>query len=176
MKNEKTRTLWHGRVFDFSREEIVLPNGKPTTVEVIHHPGSSAVIPVLENGSVVLIYQYRPAIRSFIWEVPAGTLHPGEDPLEGARRELREECGLDGNRFEKVGEVLVAPGYSDERISLFMATELSPCDQDLDEDELLTIHRIPFDQAMGMIEKGEIQDAMTISGLGAAYSRIKGKK
>lgn len=176
MSNVRTEMLWHGRVFDFNREEIVLPNGKPTTVEVIHHPGSSAVIPVLENGSVVLIYQYRPAVRRFIWEIPAGTLHPGEDPLEGARRELREECGLAAKRFEKVGEILVAPGYSDERISLFMATGLSPSEQDLDEDELLTIHRIPFDQAMEMIEKGEIRDAMTISGLGAAYSRIKGKK
>jgi len=89
--------------------------------------------------------------------------------LECAKRELREECGFVGKKFEKLGDILIAPGYSDERIHLFMAADLIPCEQNLDEDELLTPHVFPFGQAMGMIERGEIQDAMTIVGLTMAY-------
>jgi ADP-ribose pyrophosphatase len=169
-KNERTQTLWHGKVFNFSREEIILPNGKHTVIEAIHHPGSSAVVPVLEEGSVVLIRQYRPAIRDFIWEIPSGTMLPEEDPLECAKRELREECGFLGKKFDKFGEILIAPWYSNERIYLFMARELIPCEQKLDEDEILTRHPLPFGQAVGMIDRGEIQDAMTIIGIKLAYS------
>jgi ADP-ribose pyrophosphatase len=168
-KNEKTQTLWHGKVFDFSREEIILPNGKHTVIEAIQHPGSSAVVPVLENESVLLIRQYRPAIRDFIWEIPSGTMLPGESPLECAKRELSEECGFLGKKFEKFGEILIAPWYSDERIHLFMATELVPCEQNLDEDEILTTHLFPFDHVVEMIDTGEIQDAATMIGIKTAY-------
>jgi ADP-ribose pyrophosphatase len=175
-KDEKTQTLWHGRVFDFNREEIILPNGKNTVIEAIHHPGSSVVVPVLENESVLLIRQYRPAIRDFIWEIPSGTMLPGEDPLECAKRELREECGFLGKKFEKFGEILIAPWYSNERIYLFMATDLIPCEQSLDEDEILTTHLFLFGQAVEMIDRGEIQDAATIIGIKLAYSIWKGGK
>jgi ADP-ribose pyrophosphatase len=168
-KEDKRTTIWKGRVFDFNLEEMILPNGRETGIGVIRDPGSSGVIPILERDSVVLIHQHRPAIKNFIWEIPAGTMLPGEEPLECARRELREECGFAGKKFEKFGEILIAPGYSDERIHLFMASDLIPCEQNLDEDELLTTHVFPFDQAMEMIEKGEIQDAMTIVGLTMAY-------
>lgn len=168
-KNEKNQTLWHGKVFDFSCEEVILPNGKRTEIGLIHHPGSSAVVPILKNESVLLIRQYRPAIRDFIWEIPSGTMLPKEDPLECARRELREECGFLGTKFDKFGEILIAPWYSDERIYLFMATEMIPCEQKLDEDEILTNHLFTFDQAMAMIENGEIQDAATIIGIKMAY-------
>ena len=167
--------LWHGKVFDFNVEERVLPNGRKIEMGVIHHPGSAAILPVFEDGSIVLIHQYRPAIGDFIWEIPSGTMGPGEDPLACARRELREECGLKSNRFEKIGEILIAPWYSDERIHLFLATELTPCDQDLDEDEFLTTHISTFDQALSMVEKGEIQDATTIVGLKMAYPIWKKK-
>jgi ADP-ribose pyrophosphatase len=175
-KNEKTQTLWHGRVFDFNREEIILPNGKNTVIEAIHHPGSSAVVPVLENESVLLIRQYRPAIRDFIWEIPSGTMLPGEDPLECGKRELREECGFLGKKFEKFGEILIAPWYSNERIYLFMATDLIPCEQNLDEDEILTTHFFAFDHAMAMIESGEIQDATTMIGIKMACPLWKMRK
>jgi ADP-ribose diphosphatase len=168
-KKEKTRTLWHGKVFDFTRKEIILPNGKDTVIEAIHHPGSSAVVPVLENESILLIRQYRPVLKDFIWEIPSGTRLPKEDPLECARRELREECGFLGTTFDKCGEILIAPWYSDERIYLFVATGLVPCEQKLDEDEILTNHLFPFDHAMAMVESGEIQDATTIIGIKMAY-------
>jgi ADP-ribose pyrophosphatase len=169
MDQERSKTIWYGKAFDFNVEEMILPNGKETKIGFIHHPGSSAVVPVLEKESIILIRQYRPAIRDFIWEIPSGTMIPGEEPLECAKRELQEECGFLGKNFEKSGEILIAPWYSNERIHLFIATELVPCDQNLDEDEILTKHIFPFDHAMEMIEKGEIQDATTIIGIKMAY-------
>jgi ADP-ribose pyrophosphatase len=175
-KEDRTRILWHGKTFDLISEDQVLPNGKPVTVEVIRHPGSSGVVPLLEEGKVVLIRQYRPAVGDYLWEIPAGTLRSGEDPLACAIRELREECGLEGDRFDKLGVIAMAAGYSNERIHLFMATGIRPGEQHLDEDELLTTHVFPFDDVMRMIERGEIHEAMTIIGLRMAYRKRKGEK
>ena len=167
--------IYQGEVFDLYREETTLPNGKKMMAEFIHHPGSSGVIPLMDESSVVLIRQYRPILKDFIWEIPSGTMLPGEDPLTCAKRELEEECGFLGRRFEKVGEILVAPWYSDERTHLYLAKELTPCKQRLDEDEILTTHIISFDQAMKMVEKGEIQDSTTMIGLQIVYSILKRK-
>jgi ADP-ribose pyrophosphatase len=169
MMKDENQTIWHGKTFDFNVEKTILPNGRETVTEMIRHPGSSAVVPIHKSDSVILIHQYRPVLKHFVWEIPAGSMLQGEEPLACAGRELREECGFLSEKFEKIGEILVAPGYSDERIHLFIATELIPCKQDLDEDELLTTHIIPFDQAIEMIDKGEIQDAMTIIGLKISY-------
>ncbi|NWG02889.1 MAG: NUDIX hydrolase [Syntrophaceae bacterium] len=165
--------IYHGKVFDLYREEITLPNGREMMAEFIHHPGSSGVIPLIDKDSVVLVRQYRPILKKFIWEIPSGTMLLGEDPLTCARRELEEECGLLGKRFEKLGEILVAPWYSDERTHLFIAMDLTPCEQKLDEDEVLTTHTLSWDQTLKMIERGEIQDATAILGLQLAYSIVK---
>jgi len=175
MENKEGQIIWHGWVFDFNVEEMILPNGKETKIGFIHHPGSSAVVPIFENKSILLIRQYRPAIKGFIWEIPSGTMLPGEGPLKCAKRELQEECGFQSNQFEKIGEIFIAPWYSDERIYLFLATELIPCEKNLDEDEIITTHLFSFDQALAMIERGEIQDATTIIGLKMAYPRWKKK-
>ncbi len=108
--HEGSQTLWHSRSFDFDREEMVLPNGRKTVAGVIRHPGSAAVVPVLPDGSVILIHQFRYGVKGFVWEIPAGTMDPGEDPLACARREIQEECGYSARRFEKLGEIWVAPG------------------------------------------------------------------
>jgi len=174
MTNRRERPFFYqGRVFDFKVEETTLPNGRPSTIEVIRHPGSSAIVPVQKDQSVILLRQYRPVIRTMIWEIPAGTMHRGEDPLECAKRELQEESGFKGQRFEKIGEILIGPGYSDERIHLFLATDLIPCEQKLDEDEYLEIHSFNFEEVMKMIERGDIQDAMTIVGINMAYGKLK---
>jgi ADP-ribose pyrophosphatase len=169
-RNPWGEVLWRGRVFDFVREEVTLPNGKATVAEGLRHPGSCAVVPVLDDGSLFLIREYRPSIRKFIWEIPAGTLHPGEDPLDCARRELAEECGHRAERFEKLGEIYIAPGYSDERIYLYLARGLTSCPQQLDEDELLTVHPFTADRVRAMLRANEIEDATTIVGLGMAFS------
>jgi ADP-ribose pyrophosphatase len=176
MKRIDKELIWRGKVYDFNCHHLLLPNGNRVEVGVIHHPGSSAIIPVFEDGSVQLVYQPRSAVDKDIYELPSGSMLPGEDPLACAKRELQEECGLQGNRFEKIGEFLIAPWYSDERIFLFMATDLVPCKQNLDEDEFLTTHRFTFDQALSMVEKGEIQDATTIIGIQTACSILKRKE
>ncbi|MBM4340445.1 MAG: NUDIX hydrolase [Deltaproteobacteria bacterium] len=175
MKRVDKELIWCGKVYDFNSHHVLLPNGKKTEIGVIHHPGSSAIIPVFEDGAVTLVYQHRTAVDKDIYELPSGSLLPGEDPLACAKRELQEECGLVGSQFEKIGELLIAPWYSDERIYLFIATGLVPCEQHLDEDEFLTPHRFTFDHALSMVEKGEIQDATTIIGLKMAYSIWKKK-
>jgi ADP-ribose pyrophosphatase len=164
-----SQTIWHGRVFDFVEKEIVLPNGRKTMMGMVQHPGSSAIVPVLEDGSVILIHQYRPAIQDFIWEVPAGTMDAGEDPLDCAKRELQEECGYAANHFEKVGEIWVTPGYSSECIHLFLATEMILKEPHLDEDECLSVHLFPYREVLSMVERNEIREAMTIVALQKAY-------
>jgi len=176
MKKIDKELIWRGKVYDFNCHHLLLPNGKKTEIGVIHHPGSSAIIPISEDGAVTLVYQHRSAVDQDIYELPSGSMLPGEDPLTCAKRELQEECGLQGNRFEKIGEFLIAPWYSDEKIYLFIATELVPCEQHLDEDEFLTTHRFTFDQVLSMVEKGEIQDATTIIGLKLAYPIWQKKK
>ena len=171
---EGNKPVWHGRAFDFDEEVIILPNGKRTVAGIIQHPGSSAIVPVREDGSVVMILQYRPAIRGFVWEIPAGCMDPGEDPLTCAKRELQEESGYAGNRFQKVGEIWVAPGYSTECIHLFLATELTPWGSHLDEDEFLSVHFFPFFRVVEMVERNEIKDAMTMIAIQMAYPVWKG--
>ena len=170
---EGNKPVWHGRAFDFDEEVIILPNGKRTVAGIIQHPGSSAIVPVREDGSVVMIEQYRPAIRGFVWEIPAGCMDPGEDPLTCAKRELQEESGYAGNQFQKVGEIWVAPGYSTECIHLFLATELTPWGSHLDEDEFLSVHFFPFFRVVEMVERNEIKDAMTMIAIQMAYPAWK---
>ena len=104
-------------------------------------------------------------IEEFLWEIPAGTLNPGEDPLECARRELMEEAGYRASRFEKLTEILPAPGYTDERIHIFSATDLERVPQNLDTDEVLEVACLSLDEALAMIRDGRIQDALTVIGL-----------
>jgi ADP-ribose pyrophosphatase len=158
-------TLYEGRVFKLLRENVTLNNGVTVDLDVIHHPGASAMIPISDNDNVILIKQYRHAIGDFIWEIPAGTLDPNETPLECAKRELIEETGFSANTWQKLGEITPLPGYSNERIHMFLAADLVPAEQDLDKDEVLDVHKVPLDKAVEMIHEGAIQDSKTISGL-----------
>lgn len=158
-------TLHRGRVFELVKDNITLPNGVTFDIDVIHHPGAAAVVPLLQEHTILLIRQYRHAAGGFIWEIPAGTLNPGEPPLECAKRELAEETGFSAKKFKKLGEITPVPGYSDERIHLFLATDLQPALQNLDKDELLNVHKVGFEEAFEMVLRGEIQDGKTICGL-----------
>jgi ADP-ribose pyrophosphatase len=140
--------------------------------EVVHHPGSAVILPVYDDGSVVLVRQYRhPAVR-YLLEAPAGTLFDGERPEMGAARELEEELGLVAGRMEKLSEFFVSPGFLEEKMWVYLATELSEGKQRLDDDEILDIVRLPFADALEMITSGEIQDAKTIIGLMLAAPRV----
>jgi ADP-ribose pyrophosphatase len=162
---EWKKTIHQGRVFRLCRERVILPNGVKADFDVIHHPGSSAIVPLLSDDQVVMVKQYRQSVGKFLWEVPAGTLDPGEGPLECARRELIEETGYRAGHWEKIIEVLPAPGYTDERIHVFSARDLQPAPQNLDKDEVLEVVQLSRGEALAMIQDGRIQDALTIIGL-----------
>ena len=164
-KVHRTVTLHEGRVFRLVSERVSLDNGVITDMEVIRHPGASAVVALSHGNTLLLLKQYRHALGEYIWEIPAGTLNRGETPLECAKRELIEETGFSGTVWHDLGTILPVPGYSDERVHLFLARDLEPARQNLDYDELLEVNRIGLDQAMEMIQRGEIQDGKTVSGL-----------
>ena len=160
-----------GRVFDFYNENITLPNGVTLDMEIIHHPGAAAIVPMIDDHTILLLKQYRHAVGGFIWEIPAGTLDQGEDARQCAERELTEETGYAAHYFERLAEITPLPAYSDERIHLFLATGLTRASQKLDEDELLSVHRFDLHHAIKMIDDGKIQDAKTIVGLQLAAGR-----
>jgi ADP-ribose pyrophosphatase len=161
-------TLHQGRVFRLDKENITLDNGVTVDIELIRHPGAAAIVPLSARGTVMLIKQYRHAVGGRIWEIPAGTLDPGEVPLQCAQRELMEETGYRADTFHPLGEITPVPGYSDERIHLYLASGLTAVPQNLDQDEILAVHETPFDAAMEMLYRGEIQDSKTICGLSLA--------
>lgn len=168
-------TLHRCRVFELLKENITLRNGVTTDLEIINHPGASAIVPVSHDRTLLLIKQYRHAIGEYIWEIPAGTLNPDETPLECAKRELQEETGFSASTWEKLGEITPLPGYSNERIHIFLASDMSRARQKLDRDEMLDVHMVSIDNAFEMIHGGLIQDSKTISGLFMANRRLKGK-
>jgi ADP-ribose pyrophosphatase len=166
-----TEEIYHGRVFDISVATI--REGEQTYKrEIVHHPGSAVIIPVFDDGTVALVRQYRhPAVR-YLLEAPAGTLSPPERPEEGAARELEEELGVVAGSLEKLTEFFVSPGFLEEKMWVYLATELTETQQNLDEDESLEIVRLSFTRAMEMISDGEIEDAKTIIGLMLAAQRL----
>ncbi len=161
------------RVFKMVRENVTLDNGVTVDIDLIHHPGASAIVPFLDPETLVLIRQYRHAVRKYIWEIPAGTLDPAENPLECASRELVEETGFEADTWEKLGEIIPVPSYSDERIHIFMAKDLKADRQHLDMDEVLDVHQVKVTDALKMIEQGDIQDAKSITGIFLALRRMK---
>ncbi len=164
-KVNKSVTIHQGRIFKIVKENITLANGVSSDMDIIRHPGASAIIPLSDKNTIILIKQYRHAIGNYIWEIPAGTLDHDEPPIECAKRELIEETGYSANQWQKLGEIISVPGYSDERIHIFLANDLVPARQNLDKDEMLDVHEIKFDDAMEMIHRGEIQDSKSICGL-----------
>ncbi len=154
-----------GRVFDITVENVTLSNGFNADMEIIRHPGASAIVPLTAGQEVLMLKQYRHATGGELWEIPAGTFDGQEDPLACARRELIEETGYSAQTWEALGAVTPVPGYSDEKIYLFLARDLKPAAQQLDPDEILEVHPIPIDQVVSMITNGKIEDAKTIAAI-----------
>lgn len=168
-----SRQIYKGRIVDLCLEEVTLPNHVTVTLEVIHHPGAAAIVAVDDTDGVTLIRQFRHAAGGFIWEIPAGTLHPGEPPVECAARELREETGVIAADLVSLGSIVTTPGFCDERIHLFLARRLTAVAQQLDHDEVLSVSRVPLLEAVEMIRDGAIQDAKTIAGLHLATAHLQ---
>jgi len=168
-----TKNIFKGKVVTLNVETVTLPNGVTVDLETIRHPGAAAVVPMKDDGTVILIRQFRHAAGGFIYEIPAGKLNPGETPLACACRELEEEIGYRAGSFELLTSIFTAPGFADEVIHVYRATGLTPGRQQLDRDEVLEVIPLPLAEAVDMIADGRIRDAKTIVGLQSVY--IMGK-
>lgn len=163
------KTIYTGKIFTVQVETLTLPKGGEMNAEVIRHPGSVVIIPVTEVGEVVLVRQYRAPLGRWAWELPAGSLKPGEDPERAARRECHEEIGLVPARLERLGAFYPTPGYCDEEMHFYRATGLRrPHDHETaqpDEDEDIEPKAFSVDAIRRMIVAGEVIDLKTVAGL-----------
>jgi ADP-ribose pyrophosphatase len=159
------RILHQGPVGAYGLCDVEFPGGHRSTLVVLAHPGAAAVVPFLDARRIVLLRQYRHAVGGPIWEIPAGKLDPGEAPEHCAARELREETGYRAGRVVRTGEILTAPGFTDERIHLFCAYDLTPGSAAPEPNESLELHEVELAHALAMVQRGEIIDAKSIAGL-----------
>lgn len=166
-----SKEVFHGKVFSVTADSLT-EGEKTFQREVVRHPGSAAILPAFPDGTVALVRQYRHPAVKYLLEVCAGTLDDRERPEEAAARELEEEMGLVAGNLEKLSEFFVSPGYCEEKMWLYLATDLTETAQRLEEDEALEIERLPLSRALEMITDGEIEDAKTIIGLMLAAPRI----
>ncbi|MDG7035589.1 MAG: NUDIX hydrolase [Nitrososphaerota archaeon] len=165
--------VYKSRVFSLYRSTYARANGGKVNMDIIRHKGAVAILPITEDGSIILEKQFRYALNSWLWEVPAGTIEDDEEPLECARRELREETGYEGTGFKKVGEVIPAPGYDDEKLVLFIVrVSGEPKAKKLDEDELIETSVITADKAVMMVLNGGIRDSKSVALI--TISRLRG--
>jgi len=164
-KKLSSRLLHEGRNFDFLVDEVELPNGHVTQRDIVRHPGAVAIVPILGDGRVALIRQFRYATGKTLLEIPAGTLEQGEPPLECAARELREETGYEAEALEPLLSCFMAPGYSDEVIHFFVARGLRVVGDDPEIDEEITLELHCLEEVRRMIEENIIEDAKTIVGI-----------
>ncbi len=173
-KTVNSKLVYECPVFKVYEDVSLLPNGQEARRNWVRHNGGSGVLPIAENGDVILVEQYRYGIAQTTLEIPAGKLEQGEDPSVCALRELSEEVGGKTKELISLGSLAATPAYDSEIIYIFMAQ----CDkleqQHLDEDEFLRIHRIPFDKALEMVMDGTITDSKTQIALLKAYKIRKG--
>ncbi len=156
-----TRRIYEGRVLNLRVDDVRYDNGHRSQVEVAEHRGGVAIIAQPSKDTIVLVRQYRPAIGRDMWEVPAGKLEAGEDPLDCATRELIEETGYRAQRLRKLWTFFTAPGFCTERMHLFVAESLTPGTQNLEEDESIEVRIFDVDEAWRLIAADELPDAKT---------------
>jgi len=175
-----SETVFEGPLFRVTRDRLVEPGGKEAMRDVVRHNGS-AVILAVDNSKdkkdpwIVMERQYRHAAGRFLWEVPAGKLEPGEDPLEGAKRELEEETGYRARKWTELVEYFASPGFLGESMKVFLAEGLLPGDSRPEEDELIEMRLVKMSELLKSIGKGEIMDGKTLSSI-LLYSRLMGRK
>lgn len=172
--------LYTGRIVNLDLDTVRFPDGSTGKLEMLRHPGASAVVPLLDDvhaadPRVLLIRQFRHAADRFIWEVPAGRLDPGELPEHCAARELEEETGMKAGRLERLTTIFTTPGFTDERIHLFAAFELTEGRTHREADEFMELHPRRWSEVMESIRVGEIDDAKTLVALLFVHAFLGGR-
>jgi ADP-ribose diphosphatase len=177
--NLSSRRIYSGRIINLDIDTVRFPNGSTGELEMIRHPGASAVVPFLadpmgDDPQILLLKQYRYAADEFLYEIPAGRLDPGEEPIDCARRELMEETGCEAERIEHLYTFYTTPGFTDEKIHAFMAVGLTRGESRHETDEFITVETMTLSYALGLIKKGEIKDAKTALSILYAAGFISG--
>ena len=160
-----SKEIFKGNVFRVTMDQVELENGMTSFREVVHHNGGACILPLTDDDKVLMVRQYRYALKEELWELPAGKLEKDEDPFEAAKRELEEECGLTADHYTSLGEFYPTVGYDTEVIYTWVATGLHETHMHLDDDEFLTPDRVPLEKAYEMVMSGEIKDGKTIAGV-----------
>lgn len=167
-----TREIYRGRTFNVDVDRVRLPNDREMDLELVHHRGAAAVVPVLEDGTVLLVRQYRYATGGWLLEIPAGKIDNQEPPETCAAREAEEEVGYRPGKLEPLGWIWTSPGFADEKIWLYLATDLQPAQQGLEDDEVLSIERMPLAEAVEKAFRGEIHDSKSAIALMRAFRTL----
>jgi ADP-ribose pyrophosphatase len=162
---QKTKRQYSGIFLNIDHRHEVLPGGQRVKVECVDHPGAVLIVPFIRPGRVILLRQYRPAIKSWLYELPAGTIEDGENPIACARREIIEETGYRAGTMRKLGRIYPVPGYSTEMITIFAAERLKEVGMACEDDEVIEPHVFRKKEVRTLFEKGRLNDAKTISAL-----------
>lgn len=157
---------------EFNYRNIMLPNGVRADTPLLSHPGAAAVVPVIDERTIVLIHQYRPAVGQYVWEVPAGKLAPGESPVACAHRELREEVGRVSDDLSHLGSIWMEPGYTDEVMHIFLARQLRTVGHQREADEIIDEREIDLDAAVELVCGEPLWDAKTVVALNLTRARL----
>jgi ADP-ribose pyrophosphatase len=166
-----SRHAFRGRVISLRLDEVEMPSGRRVVYEIVEHPGAVAIVPVLPDGRVLLVRQFRRAAGAELLEVPAGTLERGETPEACARRELAEEVGRAAARWERLASFYTAPGVLSEEMHVFLARDLSPATAEREEEDL-RVEALPLADARRLLARGEIRDGKSIVGILLACERL----
>lgn len=161
----KTDIKHRGKNIIFKEIEVKLSTGRITARDIVEHPGSVGIIPLLDEETIILIEQYRSSIKKVLLEIPAGTIDKNEEPVECARRELIEETGYQSNEIKKIIEGYTSPGYTSEKIHMFLATQLKYIGSTPEDDEIIKLRKVKMKDLEKMIENREIEDMKTICGI-----------
>lgn len=166
--------IYEGKIVNLRIDRVRLPNGREATREVVEHPGAVGILAFTAADRILLLRQYRAATGEILWEIPAGKLDSGEDPLNCARRELEEETGYTAGEWASLVTYYTTPGFSNEIMHIYTARNLVAGSQKTDEDEFVEVQEFSLDEAWEMVTKGEIKDAKTIIAISLAVASKKG--
>ncbi len=171
----ESKTIYRGKVFEVRQDQVRLPNGKLMQLDIVEHPVAVVLVPVDAQGNIYLIRQYRHSAGGEILELPAGVTEANEQVEASARRELREEIGMQANAMRLIGEFFIAPGYTTEYLFIYLATDLTPAPLPGDEDEFIEVVPTPISETFAMVQNGQIRDAKTLAALLLATPYLENK-